>query len=160
MGAVNWEAEDELGRRTKQSEASYWLILVNYPPVMKSRSRNWQTGGRGGGGERFSKEPWPGSALMAHGNLALRSLRQASRDGLHTCSLTRCHAMDGPNGKKSSCGAGFLADEHVFFQKAIRIKSDNTHGRMSTAPRGRKRECQKADGKSEKAGRQKTRVRA
>lgn len=48
MGAVNWEAEDELGRRTKQSEASYWLILVNYPPVMKSRSRNWQTGWGGG----------------------------------------------------------------------------------------------------------------
>lgn len=53
MGAVNWEAEDELGRRTKQSEASYWLILVNYPPVMKSRSRNWQTG-RGGD---FRKSP-------------------------------------------------------------------------------------------------------
>lgn len=35
----NGETEDELGWRTKQSEASYWLILVNYPRNEKQKQR-------------------------------------------------------------------------------------------------------------------------
>lgn len=33
----NREAEGEFGERTKESQASYWLILVNYPGNEKQK---------------------------------------------------------------------------------------------------------------------------
>lgn len=159
MGAVNWEVEDELGRRTKQSKASNWLILVNYPPVMKSRSRSWQTGGGGG----FRKSPgWArwgehGADGTWKSHVALTSTSQ-QRWAEHLLPDTL--SCDGQTEQKKLMWSRLSCGLTCFFQKAMKITSDNIHSRISTATVRAEKKMSKGKLRVRKAGRQKMHVRA